>query len=108
VIAMSGPGGQPPAAKLPVEALVRHRYDAHIRARLRETVTTIAQEIARRPGQLGLLAAVADLVEELDLGPAPDLRECPVCKGLGRGDATRCSHCWTELTPPAERDGVPA
>jgi hypothetical protein len=28
----------------------------------------------------GLLASFADLVEQLALGPEPEVRECPVCK----------------------------
>ncbi len=82
------------------------------RSRLRATVATIEREIARLPGQVtdddggsqpnGLAAACADLVEQLALGPEPEVRACPVCKHIGMRAATLCGHCWTKLTPPTD------
>jgi hypothetical protein len=82
------------------------------RSRLRATVATIGREISRLPKQdaghgggtspNGLLASFADLVEQLALGPEPEVRECPVCKQIGMRTATRCGYCWTRLTPPTE------
>jgi hypothetical protein len=79
-------------------------------------VATIEREIAGLPGQVtdhdgrsqpnGLLASWNDLVEQLALGPEPEVRECPVCRHIGMRAATRCGYCWTKLTPPAERSGA--
>lgn len=90
------------------------------RSRLRATVATvdheIRREISRLPIQItdddgkkptnGLAASWADLVEQLALGPEPEVRECPVCKHIGMRAATLCGHCWTKLTPPPGRDGI--
>ena len=77
------------------------------RARLRATVAAIDQEIARLPRPVttggtqiltnGLAASWADLIEQLALGPEPDLRECPLCHHVGMRAATLCGHCWTKL-----------
>jgi hypothetical protein len=48
-----------------------------------------------------LLASWATLVEFLALGPAPELRACPYCGGIGMRAATRCGICWRKLEPPA-------
>ena len=48
-----------------------------------------------------LLASWAELVEFLALGPAPELRACPFCGGMGMRVATRCGTCWRKLAPPA-------
>jgi hypothetical protein len=53
-----------------------------------------------------LLASFADLVEQLALGPEPEVRECPVCKHLGMRAATLCGYCWTKLTPPTRGDAA--
>jgi hypothetical protein len=83
------------------------------RSKLRRAVATIGREIARLPTAVtndvgtapdGLRASFADLVEELALGPEPEMRECPVCKHVGMRAATLCGHCWTKLTPPSGRD----
>jgi hypothetical protein len=47
-----------------------------------------------------LLSSWAELVEFLALGPAPDLRPCPFCGGMGMRAATRCGTCWRKLAPP--------
>jgi hypothetical protein len=49
----------------------------------------------------GLLASFSDLVEQLALGPEPEVRRCPVCQHIGMREATVCGYCWTKLTPPA-------
>jgi hypothetical protein len=82
------------------------------RSRLRATVATIERDISRLPRQLpdddsksplrGLLASFADLVEQLQLGPEPELRECPVCGHSGMRAATLCGYCWAKLIPPTE------
>lgn len=41
----------------------------------------------------------AGLVELLAVGPAPEVRECPVCQRVGMRDAERCGYCWTTLSP---------
>jgi hypothetical protein len=45
------------------------------------------------------LESWAELVDELALGPAPDVRRCPECNHLGMSAATLCGFCWTRLTP---------
>jgi hypothetical protein len=83
------------------------------RARLRATVATIEREISRLPRQAtgdskgppsGLLTSFTDLVEQLALGPEPEVRRCPVCDQIGMRAATLCGYCWTKLTPPAGRE----
>jgi hypothetical protein len=84
------------------------------RSRLRATVATIELEISRLPRQVtdddsrsppsDLLASFTDLVEQLALGPEPEVRRCPVCKHIGMRTATLCGYCWTKLTPPTGRD----
>jgi hypothetical protein len=79
-----------------------------LRSRLRATVATLDREISNltRSGADGrdpfraLRASFDDLVGQLALGPEPSVRECPVCKGIGMRDATRCLYCWSSLTPP--------
>jgi hypothetical protein len=78
------------------------------RSRLRATVATIECEIARLTGQAitrnaspanGLVASWVDLIDQLALGPEPEVRECPVCKSIGMRAATLCGYCWAKLTP---------
>jgi hypothetical protein len=86
------------------------------RSRLRATLAAIESALARLPPDMtndngatpadGLRASVADLAEQLALGPEPAYRPCPVCKRLGMSVATRCGHCWTALTPPPSPEVV--
>lgn len=46
-----------------------------------------------------LLSSWDALVTFLALGPAPELRPCPHCGGLGMRAATRCGVCWRKLVP---------
>jgi hypothetical protein len=83
-------------------------------SRLRATIAMIERELARLPRPVAgeatgasptcLLASFADLVEQLALGPEPEVRPCPVCKRIGMRAATVCGYCWTKLVPPATRD----
>lgn len=85
------------------------------RSRLRATVSAIDREISRLASQNtggdssvplnSLIESFADLVEQLELGPEPEVRECPVCKKIGMRAATRCGYCWASLIPP--REGEP-
>jgi hypothetical protein len=85
-------------------------------SRLRATIAMIECELARLPRPVagdasgtsptGLLASFADLVEQLALGPEPEVRECPVCKHTGMRAATVCGYCWTKLVAPATADGA--
>lgn len=86
------------------------------RSRFRTIVATMEREIALLPIQAAaddsgategrLRACWADLVEALALGPEPAMRECPVCKHLGRRAATLCAYCWTRLAPLPVGNGV--
>lgn len=81
------------------------------RSRLRVTVATIERELSRLRRQEeadgnsssdGLLTSFADLVDQLALGPEPEVRECPVCNSIGMRAATLCGNCWATLTPPPD------
>jgi len=83
------------------------------RSRLRATVATIGRELAslEAPGAAvvdgkashdALRASFADLVDQLALGPEPEVRECPNCGGIGMRAATTCGTCWAKLTPPSQ------
>ena len=88
------------------------------RTRLRAVVATIDQEVlnlsrqamgddqsAKERGRLS--SSWAELVKLLELGPAPQVRECPVCKRTGMREATRCGYCWAKLSAPAP-SAIPA
>lgn len=49
-----------------------------------------------------LRASWGRLVQHLALGEAPEVRQCPACDGRIAKAATRCMHCWTRSTAPAE------
>ena len=84
------------------------------RSRLRATVATIERDISRLPRQAPdtdstspmncLLASFAELVEQLQLGPEPEVRQCPACQQIVMLAATRCGYCWMELTAAAASD----
>ena len=86
------------------------------RARLRTTIAAIERELARFPAEVtngnratpsdAMRASVADLVEQLALGPEPAYRQCPACKQLGMRAATVCGHCWTPLTQPPSPESL--
>jgi hypothetical protein len=67
--------------------------------KLRAIVAVIDEEIVRVPPTPALQAAWAELVGVLALGPAPQTRECPRCRGIGMRAASRCGHCWAALPP---------
>lgn len=79
------------------------------RAGVRAVMTTIDQQILQLaklsltgPGQQNgsvdqLRRSWAQLVNLIALGPAPQVRSCPVCKHIGMRAATRCGYCWTTL-----------
>ena len=85
------------------------------RSRLRAIVATVNGEIARLTLPVtavdgtsppnGLRVSWDELVEQLALGPEPDVRECPVCHHIGMREARVCGYCWTPLTPPSESVG---
>lgn len=57
---------------------------------------------ASRASITQLSARWAELVSQLSLGQAAELRACPRCKRLGMQAATRCGYCWMELDQIAE------
>lgn len=75
---------------------------------LRPIVEALDREMTRLVSRGGmddgdttaLLAAWASVVEFLALGPAPELRTCPSCGGVGMRAATRCGTCCRRLEPP--------
>jgi len=71
------------------------------RSRLRATAATIDDEISQLPieDRPRLVAAWADLVEQLALGPEPEVRQCPACHRTCMRDATACGHCFRPLPP---------
>jgi len=80
-------------------------------ARLRTLVNAVGKEIALAPGaaptaesqgpQTALDMAWSSLVEMLDLGGAPQMRECPECGRQCTVGATRCGNCWSRLPAAA-------
>ncbi|HEY5959405.1 MAG TPA: hypothetical protein VIV60_22760 [Polyangiaceae bacterium] len=82
-----------------------------VRSRMRATVATIERalsslshpELAKLDvggSQIQVLtSAWTDLVRQLDLGTAPERRECPVCHNFGMLKATVCGFCWTKFAP---------
>jgi len=76
-------------------------------SRLRAQVAEVAKEIALAPGgsttaesqrpKTALDTTWTRLVEMLDLGAEPVMRECPQCKHECMLGATRCGYCWTAL-----------
>ena len=83
-------------------------YPDAMSAKLRSIVGDIERELVNASAQLGtpavasLLASWHDLLNTLALGPAPQLRDCPVCGTSGRRAATRCASCWSTLEPLPE------
>ena len=76
------------------------------RSRLRATVAAIDAAISRLTAESGpqprtsaLSAAWTDLVEQLALGPEPEVRECPACHRICMRNATACGHCFRLLEP---------
>ncbi len=76
---------------------------------LRPIVEALDREMTRIAARVGvtdadtagLLSAWASLVDFLALGPAPELRACPFCGGVGMRAATLCGTCWRRLDPLA-------
>lgn len=78
------------------------------RAGLRAAANAVEAEFARLPATDSdpSLAPVRDrwqqLLRLLDLGSAPETRDCPGCGHKSIRTATSCGHCWIKLTPPSE------
>lgn len=68
-------------------------------ATLRLLVAAIERQFTAEPPPEALRTAWAAIVDVLALGPAPALRTCPVCGGVGMRAATRCMRCWSSLAP---------
>jgi|WetSurMetagenome_2_1015567.scaffolds.fasta_scaffold1516228_1 hypothetical protein len=76
-------------------------------SRLRTLVAGVEKEVglvarAAAPPQglppgTALEVAWSSLVQMLDLGAEPEMRECPACKDLCMLGATRCWRCWATL-----------
>jgi uncharacterized paraquat-inducible protein A len=71
-------------------------------ATLRTLIAVIERGFASAAPAEELRVAWTQLVETLALGPAPELRECPICGEIGMRAATRCMRCWSPLVrlPP--------
>ena len=119
---MNAHGGAPTrAAWILMEGVMAVTYgevgESTQNASLRPVVEAIDAQMSRlaqdtaieaRTGTGELLESWAVLVEILALGPAPEMRECPVCRHRGMRAATRCGFCWTALAPLAHAGGEPA
>jgi hypothetical protein len=88
-------------------------------SQLRTLVTAVEKEIALVPGsaatrtesqtpKTALDSTWSSLVEMLDLGTAPETRECPECKHPCMLGATRCGHCWSSLPALSSREKLAA
>lgn len=83
-------------------------YSDEALSRMRVAVALIEREVVQAPSTPAFHAAWTDLVAALALGPAPETRECPVCKSIGMRAASRCGGCWAALGPlPAVSNGAP-
>lgn len=82
--------------------------DSGVRTAVEDVGREVALASAAAAGAAGrrLEAAWGRLMGALALEPAPELRTCPACGGECMLAATRCSSCWSVLTPP--RGPVPA
>jgi hypothetical protein len=75
--------------------------------RLRTLVAAVGAEVTHAqltdpkletPGpRTALDSAWSSLVNMLDLGTTPEMRECPECGRQGMSEATRCGYCWALL-----------
>ena len=83
------------------------RYGDNALTQLRALVAVVDQEMLEVTP--ALRTAWAALVRALDLGPAPQTRECPACHGIGMRAASRCGYCWAALEPlpPLEESPIP-
>jgi hypothetical protein len=79
-------------------------------ASLHRAVSMIERELGRLPASstpegdvtiAELRASWTALVKLLALEPVREVRECPNCRHVGMRAATRCSNCWTQLSPVA-------
>jgi hypothetical protein len=87
-------------------------------SRLRSLVTAVGKEVALAPGaattaenqtpRTALDVTWSRLVEMLDLGTEPEMRECPACKHQCTLGASRCGHCWTILPTPQAKERLAA
>ena len=75
---------------------------------LRALVAVIDRDLASAAPSAELRVAWAQMVETLALGPAPELRSCPICGEIGMRAATRCIRCWTTLPALAPADAQTA
>ena len=73
---------------------------------LRSLVNAVDKEIALAEGKTAadsqtpktaLDMTWSRLLDLLDLGPEPVMRECPTCKNECMLGATRCGYCWSAL-----------
>jgi len=83
-------------------------YSDEAVAKLRLVVDVIGREIVQSPSTPAFHAAWTELVALLALGPAPEIRKCPGCQGIGMRAASRCGWCWAALEPlPVLSNGAP-
>lgn len=59
-------------------------------------------ETGVEPSLDALNASWVSMVKLLDLGPEPEVRDCPSCRGTIMRAATRCMHCWHKSAPPKD------
>jgi hypothetical protein len=86
-------------------------------SRLRALVAAVGKQIALAPGAT-VAASISPrteldknwtrLVEMLDLGTDPEMRDCPICKNQHRLGATRCGYCWNTLAPSQSKANLTA
>ena len=86
-------------------------------SRLRTLVTAVEKEIGLVPGATtadsktprnALDTSWSHLVEMLDLGSEPQMRECPACRHQCTLGASRCGRCWASLPSLKSKETHPA
>jgi len=82
------------------------RFSGPELTRLRNLIAEVGKEIhlvragdTAQPGgtKTALDTTWSRLVDMLDLGPEPEMCDCPTCKRPSLLGATRCGSCWSSL-----------
>lgn len=71
------------------------------RSRLRAIMDRLARGLDGMSADGEARSAWRELTAALDLGPEPEVRDCPNCNAIAMRQATICSECWHPLTPPS-------
>ena len=91
------PSAQPVAERRAAESELRSLI-AGVRDQINKT-SSLATTDELRSNASALGGSFAALEKFMNLGPFPDLRDCPRCGQMGMAKASVCGHCWVKLAP---------